>query len=114
MSEYRILDANKICFITCVNDEAQFENFCMAGLRRLVVPDGMSVEVLTVDDAPSMTAGYEKARISSDAKYKVYLHQDVEIVNPNFIEDLLSVFFRDKSIGMVGMIGVSRLCLNAE
>lgn len=113
MSEYRILDANKICLIACVNDETQFENFCMAGLRRLVVPDGMSVEVLTVDDAPSMTAGYEKARISSDAKYKVYLHQDVEIVNPNFIEDLLSVFFRDKSIGMMGMVGVSRLCSNA-
>ena len=76
MSESRLLDQNKICFVACVNDEAQFENFCMAGLRRLVVPDGMSVEVLTVDDAPSMTAGYEKARISSDAKYKVYLHQD--------------------------------------
>ena len=30
MGDYRILNDNKICFIACVNDEAQFENFCMA------------------------------------------------------------------------------------
>lgn len=112
MSGDRSLDPNKICFIACVNDEAQFENFCMAGLRRLAVPESMSIEVLTVDDAPSMTAGYEKARLSSDAKYKVYLHQDVEIINSDFIRDLLGIFSKEPSVGMVGMIGASRLCSN--
>ncbi|MDO4204074.1 MAG: glycosyltransferase [Selenomonadaceae bacterium] len=112
MSGERILDANKISFIIWVNNETQFENCCMAGLRRLVVPEGMSADVLTIDDAPSMTAGYERARTASDAKYKVYLHQDVEIVNPHFIEDLLTIFSRDGSIGMVGMIGVNCLSSN--
>ncbi len=112
MSGDRSLDASKICFIACVNDEAQFEQFCLAGLRRLVVPEGMSIEVLTVGDAASMTAGYEEARLASDAKYKVYLHQDVEIVNPDFIRDLLGIFSREPSVGIVGMIGVSCLCSN--
>ena len=109
----REIDFDKVCFVVCVDDVSCFERTCIAGLRRLVVPEGMSVEVLTIDDAPSMTAGYEKARCTSDAKYKVYLHQDVEIINPNFIEGLLSIFSRDKSIGMVGMVGVNRLCSNA-
>lgn len=112
MSGERNLDPNKICFIACVNDGEQFENFCLAGLRHLAVPEGMSTEVLTVDDAPSMTAGYEQARLSSDAKYKVYLHQDVEIVNPDFIKDLLAIFSREPSVGLVGMVGVSRLSSN--
>lgn len=112
MSGDRSLDAKKICFIACVNDEAQFEKCCLAGLRRLVVPEGMSIEVMTISDASSMTAGYERARLAGDAKYKVYLHQDVEIVNPDFIRDLLEIFFGEPSIGIVGMIGASCLCSN--
>ena len=38
----------------------------------------------------------------SDAKYKVYLHQDVLIVNPNIILDLLDIF-KESSVGMVGV-----------
>lgn len=112
MSEDRILDANKICFIACVNDGEQFERFCLAGLKRLVVPENILVEVLAIRDAGSMTSGYEEARLASDAKYKVYLHQDVEIVNPDFIRNLLGIFSREPSVGIVGMIGVSRLRSN--
>lgn len=37
---------------------------------------------------------------SSDAKYKIYLHQDVFILNKNFLFDLL-YYFSDKSTGMI-------------
>ena len=51
-----------------------------------------------------MTSGYNQAMKESDAKYKVYLHQDVFIVNQNFIPDILTLF-RQKEIGMIGMVG---------
>lgn len=99
----------RICFVACVNDDNQFENFCMNGLRHLKVPDDVSVEILTIRGAKSMAAGYEEARQASDAKYKVYLHQDLEITNENFISDMLAEFRRDKNVGLIGMIGTKRL-----
>lgn len=52
-----------------------------------------------------MCAGYNAGMQSSDAKYKVYLHQDVFIREPKFIIYLLERFQKDKQIGMIGMIG---------
>ena len=54
-----------------------------------------------------MASGYNRAMKNSDAKYKIYLHQDTLVVNKNLIADLLKIF-ADKSIGVVGMIG----CMN--
>ena len=36
-----------------------------------------------------MTSGYNNAMKKTDAKYKVYLHQDVFILNHNFLMDIL-------------------------
>jgi hypothetical protein len=41
----------------------------------------------------------------SDAKYKVYLHQDVFILNRRFLFDLLNIFKNDETIGLVGVVG---------
>ena len=59
-----------------------------------------------------MTAGYNEGMHGSDAKYKVYLHQDVFIVNRNFIQDLLDIF-TEKDIGMIGMVGAAELPENS-
>ena len=100
------MDDKKIAFITCVNSDYWYSE-CLLYLKHLNLPEGMSVEYIDVRDAKSMTAGYNTAMKKSDAKYKIYLHQDTLIVNKNFIEDLLKIF-RDKNIGVVGMIG----CMN--
>lgn len=99
----------KICFIACVNDESQFENYCLAGLKRLIVPENISVEVLAIRGASSMAAGYEEARRASGAKYKLYLHQDLEITNENFIADILAEFRQNPQAGLIGMIGTKFL-----
>lgn len=52
-----------------------------------------------------MADGYNEAMQQTDAKYKVFLHQDVFIVYKNFIRDLLWIFDQDKEIGMIGMVG---------
>ena len=88
----------------CVNDEL-YEEECIRYIKRLRVPEGYEVQQLSVWGAESMAAGYIEAMKQSDAKYKVYLHQDVFIVNKNFIRDLLWIFAQNKEIGMVGMVG---------
>ncbi|MDE7007053.1 MAG: glycosyltransferase family protein, partial [Lachnospiraceae bacterium] len=80
-----MVDRHKICFILCTNDERQLDE-CMMYLSRLHVPDGFSVDVATVWDAKSMASGYNEGMGSSDAKYKIYLHQDTFIVEPFFLD----------------------------
>lgn len=98
----------KICFIMCSSD-ALYTEECLYYINHLKIPEGYEIEVLTVEHAASMTAGYNEGMQASDAKYKVYLHQDVFIVNRNFIQDVLDIFQADEQIGMIGMIGVDKL-----
>lgn len=98
------MNEHKFCFIACYNDDLFFSE-CSAYIRALQIPDGFSAEILGVEGAASIAAGYQYAMTHSDAKYKIYLHQDVFIINPNFLSDLLNLFDSDASIGMVGLVG---------
>lgn len=91
----------------CTN-HALYEKECISYIQKLHIPKGFQMEVLTVKDALSMTAGYNEAMSQSDAKYKVYLHQDVFIIHKNFLDDLLKLF-EHKEIGMVGMVGSTNI-----
>lgn len=100
--------AEQMCFILCTNDPVYAQE-CMYYINHLIVPEGMEIDILTVEDAASMTSGYNEAMQSSQAKYKVYLHQDTFIVNPCFIRDCLDVFAKDERIGMLGNVGVKSM-----
>lgn len=102
------VDQNKVCFIICSSDRFYTEE-CLYYIHHLNIPEGFQIEALTVEDARSMAAGYNEAMMASDAKYKVYLHQDVFIVNHDFIRDIVDIFQRDEQIGMIGMIGSPKL-----
>ena len=102
------MDENKICFICCVNDNMEYEESLLY-LRNLLVPEGMAVDLLEIRDAASMAEGYQEGMNDSDAKYKVYLHQDVRIINPYFIQDVLQIFKADVKNGMIGMVGCMRM-----
>lgn len=95
---------NTFCFIFCSNDPI-FQEESLKYIRRLEIPEGYYVDILSVVDASSMAAGYNEALSASNAKYKIYLHQDVFIVNTNFLKDLLDIFCYPQ-IGMIGMVGV--------
>lgn len=101
------MNSKKIAFILCVNDERE-KNECIGYLDRLIVPEGYEKDVIAVAEAPSMAAGYNAGMHSSDAKYKVYIHQDTYIINQNFIRDMLKVF-EDKEVGLLGMIGTRKV-----
>jgi hypothetical protein len=75
----------------------------------LKVPDGFMTDVITIEGAESMCAGYNAAMNESPAKYKIYMHQDVYITDRNFLIRLLDVFRSDDGIGMVGLVGAPQL-----
>lgn len=102
------MDNQKICFVMCVNDW-QFAGEALYYINRLRVPKGYETDVITVEEADCMTEGYQAAMEQSDAKYKVYLHQDVMIINPDFLQDCLDIFRMDERIGMLGLVGSVRL-----
>lgn len=97
------MNEQKICFIICVNDDL-YERECVSYLERLNLPEGFEREILRIKGASSMTSGYNQAMNQSDAKYKVYLHQDVFIIHQNFIEEVIKLF-ENPQIGMIGMVG---------
>ena len=100
-------DARKIAFITCVNDEEQYTESLLY-IRHLILPAGMEAETIAIRGATSMAYGYNEGMRRSDAKYKVYLHQDVLIVNRTLAASLLALF-SEPSVGIVGVIGCKKL-----
>ena len=103
----KAIDNKKAAFITCVNSDEWYDE-CRLYLEHLKVPAGMTVEYLPIKGAPSMCSGYNKGIEQSNAKYKIYLHQDTLVVNKNLLADLLKIF-ADEIIGAVGVIGCRSL-----
>ena len=101
------MNNKKISFIICSNDEFATKE-CITYIDLLDIPTGYTVDVILINDANSMTSGYNEGMQSSDAKYKVYMHQDVYILNKNFLHDLLDIF-SDNSVGMFGLVGNTSL-----
>ena len=103
---------NLVAFIICSNNEVKL-NECKYYLSRLQIPEGYETDIIVVTGADSMTEGYQAAMLSTDARYKVYLHHDTYIINEYFIRDFLSVFQADEEIGMLGVIGCKSLPFDA-
>ena len=103
-SHVPIYAPHKLCFVTCVNNERMYEE-CMYYINRLYVPDNTVIDTVAVRDAENMTSGYNAAMQSSEADIYVYIHQDVCIINPFFLYEVLNIFQSDPAIGMIGLIG---------
>lgn len=106
------MNDKKICFIICTNDDTQL-NECLMYLDLLEKPADFEIELLTVQDARSMTSGYNEAMNSSDAKYKIYLHQDTFIIQKDFLKRIINLFKKDASIGLIGIVGAEMLSKDA-
>ena len=102
------MNEKEICFILCTNNPLYAEE-CMYYIRHLNVPERYSVDILTVEDAHSMTSGYNEAMRYSNAKYKVYLHHDTFIVCRDFLQICIDIFRQNSQIGMIGNVGVRKM-----
>jgi len=102
------VDEKEIAFIICVNNEVLFEE-CKFYIEQLTVPDDYAIDIIAIREADSMCAAYNAGMQSSDAKYKIYMHQDVFIRNKDFLWNVIDIFQKDESIGMIGMVGGNQM-----
>ncbi len=98
------MQTEQIAFIVCVNNERIYEE-CLFYIERLKVPETYSVEVFAIRGADSIYQAYNQAMSQSNAKYKVYIHQDVFLINRNILIESISMFKKNPQIGMIGLLG---------
>ena len=98
------MNHKKVCFISCVNNFEKY-NKALLYIQSLKIPAGYEIETIVIEQAVSLTSGYNQGMKRSDAKYKVYLHQDTYILNQNFIFDIISLFEKYPKLGMLGVVG---------
>ena len=101
-------DEKKICVVTCVNNERQYEE-CLLYLQHAHLPEGFSIEYVPIYGAKSLTAGYQEGMSASSAKYKVYIHQDACLVNLDALRRMIGLFQEHPEIGMFGFAGCTKL-----
>jgi hypothetical protein len=97
------MNTKKIAFIICVNNEKYMEE-CRYYISKLDIPNGYETDIIEVREAESMTSGYQAAMESSDAKFKIYMHQDICLINRKMLYRMLEIF-SDSSIGIIGTLG---------
>ena len=98
----------KLSFIICSNDINELEE-TKYFINRLYVPEGITVEVIEVRNAASICAGYNEGMQSTSAQFKVYMHQDVRILDKYFVPRIIDYFLDDDTIGMIGFVGTDEL-----
>ncbi len=104
----QVVDPHAIAFLTLVNNETQYA-ICCRYLDALEIPSGYTVERVAVYGATSMAEGYQRAMESSTARYKLYVHQDSYLVHQGLLPELLHLFGTYPRLGMVGVVGATRL-----
>ncbi|MEC0232691.1 glycosyltransferase [Paenibacillus alba] len=98
------MNDTKICFIYCINNISRYEE-SLKYLSSLHIPEGYEVEVIAAEKSNSVAASYNQLMNNSDAKYKVYISEDVLIINKNFLYDLLNIFTNRSELGLIGVVG---------
>lgn len=98
----------KVCFVICINDEELYRR-CRGFLDKMSIPVNFQTEMIEIRDAKGIPSAYNRAIQQSDAKYKVYLHQDTFIYNSNLIADIVSFFASHPKVGLIGVVGGSKL-----
>lgn len=96
-----------VAFFVRKSDEVRYA-VCLESLQALHLPSGYEAELFTLTTERPYAAQANRAAELSNAKYKIYINDDVRLVRRQLIEDLLAVF-EDASIGMVGALGSQSL-----
>ncbi len=99
-----MINDKQFCFIICTNNK-QYLDECLIYISLLNIPEGYTIDVITISEANSMASAYNAAMKQSKAKYKIYLHQDTMILNKYYLENILKIFKSDDLIGLIGMVG---------
>ena len=112
------MNDKKIAIITCVKNKELYEKLAK-NIYELKVPENYFVEIITITEEINIALAYNQAINVTDAKYKIYINEEVYITNNSFIEDFINIFKENPKIGMLGMAGTkviptTAICLNSR
>ena len=93
----------KFAFLVRKSNEALYDS-CLKSLQSLRLPAGYEAELFTLTAEAPYAVQANKALALSDAKYKIYINDDLRLVYAHLLEDLPAIF-ENESIGMVGALG---------
>ena len=105
------MDSHKIAFVTLSRDPDLLRALATS-IRGLRVPAGFSAEHLVKFGATSVTSGYNALMAATDAKYKIYVHDDCTFNEPAFLERVIETFTAHQDLGLLGVCGARRLPAN--
>ena len=93
----------KFAFLVRKSNEALYDS-CLKSLQSLRLPAGYEAELFTLAAEAPYAAQANRALALSNAKYKIYINDDLRLVYAHLLADLLTIF-ENESIGMVGALG---------
>lgn len=102
------MKCREICFITCVNDEKLYSEL-LYNISKLAIPKDYTLSTIPIRGATSIYQGYKKGQQQSQARYKIYIHQDVAILQKEFLIDMIKIFESNERIGVIGMVGTKEM-----
>lgn len=93
-----------IDFILCCSNQECVDK-CVACINNLIIPEGYSIDIIGASEANSIAEAYNALMIESDAKYKVYLYENIYITDREFLIKAIDEIESDSGIGMLGVLG---------
>ena len=97
------MNRKKIAFIIYKTNE----NLCsqlIDSIQKLDVPQGYDVDILPVTGDEKYFV-YDSTMKKSDARYKIYVDENVLFTYKNILQDVLNIFKSDRKIGVIGVSG---------
>ncbi len=104
------MNRKKIAFIIHKTDE----NLCsqlIESIQKLTVPKGYDVDILPVTGDEKYFV-YDSAMKQNDARYKIYVDENVSLIYKNILPDILNIFKSDRKIGIIGVSGAIQFSTN--
>lgn len=79
-------------------------------LMALRVPEGMEIQLLSVPASETNLAeAFQQAMEQSDARYKVYISANIEILENDILPRMIEAFQQHPNIGLLGLSGTKRV-----
>lgn len=98
------MNTKKIEIIVASNNQTYWEE-CLKYIQNLNVPEGYELSYTKITDAISMTSAYNEAMDRSDAKYKIYIHQDTFLIYGDLLCEMIRFFSENSQVGIIGVLG---------
>jgi GT2 family glycosyltransferase len=101
-----------VAVICCISNEEQFNEFCAPSLLETssaLKKAGLDpLEIITIKNGESIFKGYNQGIRQAKSKIKVFIHQDVDLLNSSWVFKLLNAFASNPSYGLLGLTGTQK------